>query len=143
VTWSVENESLWIGLEVSTLTMPFSMRTANRSSGRGAGGFSTLPRMSKAEAWQGQMKRRWSATHGTVQPRWVHLRWSASNPPVVEAHQMEAAVTERRDRARLETLDRAGNENGILAESSGGLARAQEAQGDPDGLEEGDDAEGH
>jgi len=49
-TWESENDCRRMGLLISTLTMSFSMRTAKRSSGRGAGGLRTWPVMSKAEA---------------------------------------------------------------------------------------------
>ncbi len=60
-------------LPVSTLTMLFSTATGNASSARAAGEWITLPVMSKAEAWQGQMNFFSFSTHGTVHPRWVLL----------------------------------------------------------------------
>jgi len=66
---------------VSTWTIPSSIVTGKRSSGRGAGALIMSPRISKAEAWHGQVKRCSSAFQGTLQPRCVHLRCIARKPP--------------------------------------------------------------
>ncbi len=140
VTCAASNADRRMGAETSTLTMPFSMRTAKRSSGTRCGRREDVA----AEVEHGGMARAREAPGGLVPrdaaPEVRALAVEREEPAVGEAHEVELPRRERRHRAGREPVRRAGDDEaaGVLRRLR---PRLQERHDDPRGLGEGRDPE--